>query len=337
MGVAQVEILNLGDGSEESWEESYAPKRSKSSKAVIGISGLAALTGLGSTLAANISINSGPVEFGQGVAQTVTCDADGFNVKPVAYFDNATNGFRLDYVEVSGLNLIPVGSDTSLYDPSTKTYGQYDGSAAIAAHPGQYFDDADSQWKNTCDGIVLDFKAYTDDPTYSINTVDGYDYYANNPSGPAPTDTASPMYWTILDTSPQWDGSKYIYDTSGGILNTSIEARNADVAIVFDSTDSNYSSNYGTQDLLGDFNWFDSTYYISSTSPDDAGGTGFVAESSYQFFTKNGHHRAELYSGIQNEDEDPALGISKITVESMKYFPAGYRHWNTSPGIAPSP
>ena len=79
-----MEILNFSD--------SGNPKSNKSSKrrAFIGIGVIAAAVGLSSTLAANISINAGPVEFGQGVAQTVACSGDeSVIVTPATSFTNA--------------------------------------------------------------------------------------------------------------------------------------------------------------------------------------------------------------------------------------------------------
>ena len=67
------------------FENSSRPTRNKnsSSKVVLGLAGIAAVALLGSTLAANISLNSGSaVEFGQGVALTSACDSDGITATP---------------------------------------------------------------------------------------------------------------------------------------------------------------------------------------------------------------------------------------------------------------
>ena len=79
-----MEILNFS--------ENGNAKSNKGSKrrAFIGIGVIAAAIGLSSTLAANISINAGPVEFGQGVAQTVACSGDeSVIVTPATSFTNA--------------------------------------------------------------------------------------------------------------------------------------------------------------------------------------------------------------------------------------------------------
>jgi hypothetical protein len=78
-----MEILNL------SGNNGVGSKKSSRSRAFIGIGVIAAAIGLSSTLAANISINSGPVEFGQGVAQTVACSGDeSVIVTPATTFSN---------------------------------------------------------------------------------------------------------------------------------------------------------------------------------------------------------------------------------------------------------
>ena len=77
-------ILNM------SAEGEGSPKKFKKYRGFIGIGVIAAAVGLGSTLAANININAGPVEFGQGVAQTVSCSGDeSVIVTPATSFTNA--------------------------------------------------------------------------------------------------------------------------------------------------------------------------------------------------------------------------------------------------------
>ena len=79
-----MEFLNIASDGEKS------PKKFKKYRGFIGIGVIAAAVGLGSTLAANININAGPVEFGQGVAQTVSCSGDeSVIVTPATSFTNA--------------------------------------------------------------------------------------------------------------------------------------------------------------------------------------------------------------------------------------------------------
>jgi hypothetical protein len=63
-------------------------KSGKPLKVLLGIGGLAAVVALASTLAAGININSGPVEFGQGVSETTACD-DSLTITPNSKFDNS--------------------------------------------------------------------------------------------------------------------------------------------------------------------------------------------------------------------------------------------------------
>jgi hypothetical protein len=90
-------LLNL-DGSS-------GRKSGKSLKVLLGIGALAAVVAIASTLAANISINSGPVEFGQGVAQTAACD-DQITVTPYSTFinDSSTGSHKLSSIKVSGID-----------------------------------------------------------------------------------------------------------------------------------------------------------------------------------------------------------------------------------------
>ena len=75
-------------------------------KVILGIGALAAAIAIASTLAANININSGPVEFGQGVAQTTACD-DSIMITPRSTFINTSGG------ESNGSQVVTVGAVNS--------------------------------------------------------------------------------------------------------------------------------------------------------------------------------------------------------------------------------
>jgi hypothetical protein len=106
-----VEILNLGGASEEVPTPNKSRKQNKKFKIALGIGVLAVMTGLGSTLAANISLNGGaPVEFGQGVAITAACNGVApITLTPTSTFTNTedaeTSIFTLSGVVISGINL----------------------------------------------------------------------------------------------------------------------------------------------------------------------------------------------------------------------------------------
>jgi len=81
-----------------------ASGRSKGRKSFLLIA-IAAALGLGGTvLAANITISgTNEVEFGQGVATTAPC-SDEINVSPTSSYNESSNVFYLDTVEVSIAN-----------------------------------------------------------------------------------------------------------------------------------------------------------------------------------------------------------------------------------------
>ena len=82
-------------------KKARAPKNVKSVKGLLAVAGFAAIAVLGSTLAANISLNSGSLEFGQGVAVTSACDSDGITATPKAVFSNVTGGGSFNFASVS--------------------------------------------------------------------------------------------------------------------------------------------------------------------------------------------------------------------------------------------
>ena len=78
----------------------------KSLKIFLGIGLLAGTIALGSTLAASINLNdSGPVEFGQGVTQTTSCDSE-VEVTPISSFVNSDGGgdFKFSAITLSDLD-----------------------------------------------------------------------------------------------------------------------------------------------------------------------------------------------------------------------------------------
>ena len=257
-------------------------------KVVVGVGGLAGLFGIGSTLAANISLNNGgAVEFGQGVAQTAACDDDGFKVTPVTRYDNAHSMFRVTKLQVSGLNLTPVGWDVGAEAKRSNE--------EILAHPGQYYDHGD--WKKTCDGVVLDFKAYTSDSAYSQYTLDGYAAAWNNL--PNPNSISSPLLWqqTLNTDGTLQDGS------------------NSDMAVVFQSPNSD--SNY---DFVAE-GWTDQANQ-HAVAPTFNNWAGLFRVDNI----RNSQSTNESFDLTWDPESQPAAAaISKITVESMKYFPANYQ------------
>jgi hypothetical protein len=266
-------------------------KKSKVRRNVLLAGSAVGLVGIGSTLAANISLNGGNnVEFGQGVAKTTACDEDGFTINPVTSYDTTNSIFRIDRVEISGLNLTPVGTGYG-------AAGYNSQSDAKTAHPGEYFDptanSGDGDWIRTCDGVVLDFKAFTDDITYWSSTRDGYNTGDQT--------TTSPVGWIQLDGNPNLSNDKS-YGPSGYVGN---RIGNFGFAVIFDINDDNsgFVSNWGSGDW-GSYGSSTGTFWENLDRTD-------LAHSSFSFRSESNYR-------------PDAASISKITVSSMAHFPSMY-------------
>ena len=214
--------------------------------------------------------------------------------------------FRLDKVQVSGLNLTPVGT-------STDGGGLYGTAEERAANAGKYWDDSLSRWRNTYDNVVLDFKAYTNNPDYA-------NYTENNYSDKSGTSITSPFMWSQLN----------------GQAANSQETANSGFAVVFDSTnnESNYASGTAQTGVRGNrshessylsfldlsatdsYTDFSHTFHLSGGNTDHAS-FSFGSSRYTAYWPLNGDR---FYADFRPN----AATISKITVQSMKYFPANY-------------
>ena len=76
-------------------------QKKSSTRGLLAVAGFAAIAVLGSTLAANISLNSGTLEFGQGVVTTAACDTS-ITILPTTAYTSDT--FTLSTIVVSDLN-----------------------------------------------------------------------------------------------------------------------------------------------------------------------------------------------------------------------------------------
>ena len=261
----------------------HSKKKSKSKyKAALGVGSAVSLLGIGSTLAANITLSGDDsVEFGQGVVTTAACDDDGFTITPVTFFDNDVEIFKIDYVQVSGVNLTPEGTGWEL--ASNPAYD--DQGDAKLARPGQYY--TGTEWKNTCDGVALDFKAYTDDNNYIDRTVIDNSYSIPN--------LQNPIGWRQDhdpgDTTYNWEpGFALVVDiTDGGLFESNYAGHNW---AVDDAISGNpWSMAFGMVDYPG-------------VSP---------SNSTFNFYVDDYYRKTD------------AASVSKITVQSMNRFPSSYK------------
>ena len=119
-----MEILNLGGSFEPS---ARSPK--KKFKVVLGIGLLAAVMGMGSTLAASITLNSGSVvEFGQGIATTTACDS---TITLTPYSTYVNNAVAADFL-FSSFTLTNVDTGTAQCGGKTFVIKGYTDSATMA-------------------------------------------------------------------------------------------------------------------------------------------------------------------------------------------------------------
>ena len=96
------------------------PRGKKSLKMFMGAGLLVAVLGIGSTLAANITLNSpiGETEFGQGITQTVYCGGDAVvTVTP-------TSGYSNSVKEVTLKTVTPTSSSSTEVPDALKSYKQ---------------------------------------------------------------------------------------------------------------------------------------------------------------------------------------------------------------------
>ena len=178
-----MEILNLegpGKGNRSSL------KSRKKLRVILGVGTLAAVTAIGSTLAANIALNDGGnVEFGQGVATTAACDND-ITLTPVSTFSNTAEdpAFAMTEIQVSNIDLTPEGWDVlandgnggwasgytpEYYDADTDTFVEATWTGAAEGRAGQYKNSAGA-WTNTCANKFMMLRAYTDNSEYVFAT-----------------------------------------------------------------------------------------------------------------------------------------------------------------------
>ena len=265
----------------ESFDDKSKKKSKTKYKAALGVGSAVSLFGIGSTLAANITLNNDQnVEFGQGVVTTAACDEDGFTITPVTYFDNQEEVFKVDYVEVSGVNLNSEGSGWDDEDLNYANRGE-----AVAAHPGQYYDTVANSWKNTCDGVVLDFKAYTDDSLYADRTV-----IAGVGSG----SLQNPIGWYQEPRS--WDNP---------------QNRHPGFALIVNVDNDGY--------------WGSESSYVNWAVDDPTIGGPADMTLEKVFFQRGDSSNSSFKFYVEGDSyATNAASISKITVQSMSEFPSSY-------------
>lgn len=165
-------ILNFGGGAHNNKPTNRSRKKFH---VILAIGAVTAVAGIGSTLAASISLNGGGnVEFGQGVVTTSACDND-ITLTPISTFSNAEVDatFAMTSIEVSGIDLTPEGWDQMAFDgPAWDphfNYATHTWDAGFEQYSGKYRNEF-GVWTNTCENKVLMLRAYTNNhPESTIN------------------------------------------------------------------------------------------------------------------------------------------------------------------------
>lgn len=164
-------------------------KPRKNLRVLLGVGTIVAVVGISYTLASSISLNGGDnVEFGQGVVATAACDSN-IAITPSSDFANATDArYLMSSIRVSGIDLTPEGWDLTQLpegwdltqsppifdehfnpnsDPELRSWD-----SGYEMYAGKYRK-FDGTWANTCEGKVLQLRAYTNQSEYAPFTVGG--------------------------------------------------------------------------------------------------------------------------------------------------------------------
>ena len=156
------------------------PRPRKNLRLLLGVGTIAAVVGISSTLAGSITLNGDDnIEFGQGVLTTAACDSS-ITFTPFSEFANATDAkYLMSSIRISGIDLTPEGWDLSLptpalhehfnpnLDPELRSWD-----SGFEEYAGKY-KKANGTWANTCEGKVLQLRAYTNESDYIQYTVAG--------------------------------------------------------------------------------------------------------------------------------------------------------------------
>jgi hypothetical protein len=168
---------------------------------LLGVGTIAIVVGVSSTLAGSITLNGGDnVEFGQGVVTAAACDSN-ITITPSSLLVNSANAnYQMNSIRVSSIDLTPEGWDLSLSPPALHEHFNPNSDPELRSwdsgfeqYAGKY-KKSDGSWANTCEGKVLQLRAYTNQSDYAQYTVSGTStdspLWLNRPAGGgAPTST----------------------------------------------------------------------------------------------------------------------------------------------------
>jgi hypothetical protein len=177
-------ILNLNA------PQGRAPRSGKTTKIWLGVGLLVAVLGIGSTLAANISLNGNqPTEFGQGVQSTAYCGGNSVTLTatPYASYNNTYATFSTTSFKISGIPVSCSGTDfnisfydTSTASPRTMATGYIPLTAAITTATVAWFDTSTAS---------LSYSSSSVSPVFPIAAGSGSNFLGGCDLNPTPTST----------------------------------------------------------------------------------------------------------------------------------------------------
>ena len=173
-------ILNLNA------PQGRAPRSGKTTKIWLGVGLLVAVLGIGSTLAANISLNGNqPTEFGQGVQSTTYCGGNSVTLTatPYATYNNSSSSFSTTSFKISGIPVACSGTDfnISFYDSSTASpQTMASGSNSLTTATVAWFDTSTASPTYSSSSVS---------PVFPISFGHGSNFSTGCDSNPTPTPT----------------------------------------------------------------------------------------------------------------------------------------------------
>jgi hypothetical protein len=96
-----MKTMNLGSDDEPVTKKK---KNSRNLKIALGLAAVVLVPTIGTTLAGSINVTTPSIEFGQGVAATVTCQTSDITIIPYSSFSVVDVDFLIESIRVSGID-----------------------------------------------------------------------------------------------------------------------------------------------------------------------------------------------------------------------------------------
>ncbi len=272
-------FLNFDDSNPSSGSGKTSRSVKKPLRLILGIGALAGVIALGSTLAANIGINTGaPIEFGQGVAQTTACSGTTpITVLPTSSFVNAPGAagdFYFTSLTISNIPNSCVGRQFSISafgksgNPLKLTKCSDIGTTPVIKFMGN------SETSYTADSLADMYTRVTNKTSTSFTV----DWDSGSECGGSATTLAKNVYNITIESatgSSIWDGITWTESTEAGPLRYAdsltgdqpVWLRDTKVSLTAGSAFEYGSSSKGLH-IIGDANTYGYPYITDFTIPE---------------------------------------------------------------------